>query len=80
MSLSATERLRVDQDLALLEVFDEKLKAVEGVLAGVSVQVPWVAQMPYVLQIAGVGWLTVLTVLAAVGDIQRFEQAKQLAE
>jgi hypothetical protein len=34
--------------------------------------------MPYLMQLPGLGLITALTVLAAIGDVTRFETARQL--
>jgi transposase len=75
---STTERLRVDQDLELIDSIDAQLHKVDAALAELSMQEPWVEEMPYLLQVPGVGWLTALTLLAAIGDIVRFESAQKL--
>jgi transposase len=75
---SITERLRVDQDLELIDSIDAQLQKVDDALAELSKEEPWVEEMPYLLQVPGVGWLTALTLLAAIGDIKRFESAQKL--
>jgi len=40
---------------------------------------PWAEQMLYLMQIPGFGVVTGMTVLAAIGDIARFESPKNLA-
>ena len=43
-----------------------------------SHQSPWAAQAMYLMQIPGFGVITAMTVLAAIGDISRFETPKHL--
>ena len=43
-----------------------------------SVKEPWATQVPYLVQQTGIGILTAMILLAAIGDIQRFAHAPQL--
>lgn len=78
LNVSLTERLHLKHDLATLKQVDEQLADVEAELNRLSTTEPWVNQMPYLVQLPGCGLLTALTVLAAIGDITRFEHAKKL--
>jgi hypothetical protein len=42
-------------------------------------QKPWADSMTYIMQLPGFGVITGMTVLAAIGEIERFECAKNLA-
>src|SRR5512138_2008036 len=42
-------------------------------------QKPWAEGMIYLMQLPGFGVITGMTILAAIGDVQRFESAKRLA-
>jgi len=77
-ALSAVEHLRIRQDLATLDHLEPQIAECEAILAQISGQVPWQDQMVYLLQIPGFGLLTVMTILAAVGDVHRFPTAKHL--
>ena len=44
-----------------------------------SHQKPWAESMTYLMQLPGFGVITGMTVLAANGDVQRFECARHLA-
>ena len=39
---------------------------------------PWVEQTPYLLQLHGIGLMTAMTILSAIGEIERFPTAKKL--
>jgi transposase len=78
LPLSPTEQLRARHDLATLDYLATLLAEADQELARVSTTEPWVAQMPYVLQLPGIGLTTAMTVLSAIGDIQRFPSAKHL--
>jgi transposase len=76
--LSAVERLRAHQDLLQLDQLTPLIAAVEAELARLSVVEPWAAQVPYLLQLPGIGLISAMTLLAAIGDIARFPAAKHL--
>ena len=72
------EQLRVRQDLALLDVLDSLIAEVEQHLGRLSMTPPWEQQVPFLLQLPGLGMVCAMTILAAVGDIARFPTSKQL--
>jgi len=78
LSLSPSERLRLQQALDSLGHVQEQLEQVEAELHALSTQEPWEGQVSFLVQLPGFGLLTAMTVLSAVGDITRFDHAKQL--
>jgi transposase len=78
LELSTTERLRVDQDLATLEHIREQIEQVDAELRRLSVSEHWAEQVPYLMQLPGIGLLTAMTILGAIGDVTRFGASKQL--
>jgi len=78
LDLSPTERLRVQQAMATLIHIQQQLANVEAELHRLSTQQPWQEQVPYLVQLPGFGLLTAMTVLAAIGDITRFPDAREL--
>jgi transposase len=78
LELSATERLRVDQDIATLDHIGEQIAAIDAELRRLSVSEQWAEQVPYLMQLPGIALLTAMTVLGAIGDITRFPAAKKL--
>lgn len=78
VAVSAAERLRLRQDLALVETLEGLISEVEAELGRLSTTPPWAAQVPYLVQLSGLGVLAAMTVLAAIGDITRFPTAKNL--
>jgi transposase len=78
LELSATERLRVDQDLATLEHIGPQIEEVDGELRRLSTSEEWAEQVPYLVQLPGIGLLTAMTILGAIGDVTRFPSSKQL--
>ena len=72
LDLSSSEKLRVQQDLSLLHALEELVGAVEVELGRLSTCEPWVKQVPFLIQLPGLGVLSVMSLLAAIGDITRF--------
>jgi transposase len=78
LPVSPTERLRVRQDLATLAHLVQHIAELDAEVARLSTQAPWANQATYVMQLPGFSVLLTMTVLAAIGDVQRFAHAKQL--
>jgi transposase len=78
LEVSLTERLHLKHDLATVKQVEEQLAEVDAELNRLSLTEPWAKSMPYLMQLPGLGLITALTVLAAVGDVTRFETAKKL--
>jgi transposase len=78
LALPSGEKLRLRQDLTQLDQLAPLIAEVETELHRLSLADPWGEQMPYLVQLPGIGLLTAMTVLAAIGDITRFPTAKKL--
>jgi transposase len=78
LDLSATERLRVDQDVATLDHIVPQIAAVDAELRRLSTSELWAEHVPYLLQLPGIALLSAMTILSAIGDITRFGAAKKL--
>ena len=84
--MSPTERLHVRQDpsaslgqaLATLAQLAMHLEELDDELRRLSCEAPWSADVPYLLQLPGVGLIVAMTVLAVIGAVSRFESAKKL--
>jgi Transposase IS116/IS110/IS902 family len=76
--LPPSECLRAQQDLALVAYLTSLIQTVETELAHLSQQEPWKSQVPFLIQLPGIGLIAAMTVLAAVGEIMRFSSAKHL--
>ena len=75
LPLSETEKLLVGSDLDTLEFAQRQANYIEVNLKQKSLQDE---RIPYLIQLPGIAWLTAMTILAAIGDISRFETAKKL--
>ncbi len=78
LGLPPSERLQAKQDLALLDCLQPLIKEVEAELTRLSTIEPWAAQVPYLVQLPGIGVLSAMVLLSAIGDISRFPSAKKL--
>lgn len=78
LSLSPVEKLRLQQDLAMLDFLEPEVKAIDAELARLSHTDPWQEVTPYLMQLPGFGLIVVMTILSAIGDIQRFPTSKHL--
>jgi transposase len=75
---SSMVRLQIEQDLIILEHLSAHKEAIHQELARLSNRQPWASEMVFLMQIPGFGVVLSMTVLAAIGDISRFEHAKKL--
>ncbi len=78
LSLESLEQLLVTQDLQILDHLEPLIEQVGQRLYLESFREPWKAHTPFLLQQTGIGVLTAMILLAAIGDIQRFPRAQQL--
>ena len=75
---SSMVRLQIEQDLLILEHLTAHKEAIHQELACLSNRAPWAKDMVFLMQLPGLGVIISMTVLSAVGDISRFEHAKNL--
>ena len=78
LKVSPVERLHLRHDLKALGEADQQIAEVETELQRLSTVAPWADQVTYLIQLPGFGLLTTMTLLAAIGDVTRFESAKPL--
>jgi transposase len=78
LSLSRAEQLRVRHELAHIQHLSILLAEVEAEIAHLSVEDPWSDQLAFVMQLPGIGLLSGMTILSAIGDIRRFPSASHL--
>ncbi|MGE5378110.1 MAG: IS110 family transposase [Bacteroidota bacterium] len=78
VQLSELERLRLNQELKTLRLVREHIAEVEHELGRLSTSARWRKQATYILQLPGVGIVVTMTILSAIGEIQRFRSPKKL--
>ncbi|MBT7782029.1 MAG: IS110 family transposase [Anaerolineae bacterium] len=75
---SSMVRLQIEQDLLILEHLTAHKEAIHQELACLSNRKPWAEDAVFLMQVPGLGVVLTMTVLSAIGDISRFEKAKNL--
>jgi len=77
-AISSLEKLQVRQELSMLAEIERHKAELGKELGKMSVGETWGKQATGLLQLPGIGVTVALTVLAAIGDIRRFENPKRL--
>jgi transposase len=77
--LSDTEKFQLELDMLTKQHLDEQTGKITQKLARMSHEKPWAESMLYLMQLPGFGVITGMTILAAIGDITRFEDFKKLS-
>ena len=78
-SLSRLEKIQLELDMETCEHLEKQVARMTRELARLSHEEPWASEMLYLMQVPGCGVVTGMTILAAIGDITRFETPKALA-
>jgi transposase len=73
--LSATHQLMLDNYLCLIDVLNERIKSVNQVIRGRAKDDP---RFKLLTSMPGVGIYSAAVIIAEIGDIRRFSEAKQL--
>jgi transposase len=77
-NISTLEKMQIRQELVLLQEVERLKMAVDEELQRQSTSSTWGKQALQIMQLPGIGFVVAMTVLSAIGDILRFESAKQL--
>jgi transposase len=77
-NISPLEKLQIRQELSLLQEVEKLKAAVDEELQRQSTSAMWGKPALQIMQLPGVGVIVAMTVLSAIGDISRFENAKKL--
>ena len=77
-NISPLEQMQIRQELVLLQEVEKLKAAVDEELERQSMSATWGKPDLQIMQLPGVGYIVAMTVLSAIGDISRFESAKQL--
>jgi transposase len=77
-SISVLEKMQIRQELGLLGEIKKLQAAVNEELEKQSTSEQWGKQALQLMQLPGVGVIVAMTVLSAIGDITRFEDARHL--
>jgi len=77
-NISTLEKMQIRQELMQLQEVEKLKGAVDEELQRQSMSSNWNKPALQIMQLPGVGFVVAMTVLSAIGDISRFESAKQL--
>jgi transposase len=77
-SISTLEKMQIRQELAMLDEIEKHKAAIDEELGRQSTGEKWGTQAIQLMQLPGIGVVIAMTVLSAIGDISRFESAKNL--
>jgi len=77
--LSTLEQFQLELEMENRAYMEKQISRIGKEVAKMSHQKPWAESMTYLMQLPGFGVITGMTVLAAIGEIQRFDSARHLA-
>jgi transposase len=77
--LSSLEQFQLELEMENLRYIEKQIERISQEVRKMCHQKPWADDMLYLMQLPGFGVITAMTVLSAIGDIQRFETPKHLA-
>jgi len=77
--LSKVEQFQLELEMENRAYIEKQISRIGKEVAKMSHQKPWAESMTYIMQLPGFGLITGMTVLAAMGDVQRFGSARHLA-
>ena len=77
--LSKMEQFQLSLEMENKVYIEKQIERISQEVRKLSHKKPWADSMPYLMQLPGFGVITAMTVLSAMGEIERFETPKKLA-
>jgi transposase len=77
--LSKVEQFQLELEMENRAYIEKQIQRIGREVTKMCHQKPWAQDMTYLMQLPGFGVITGMTVLAAIGEVQRFESARHLA-
>lgn len=77
--LSRVEQFQLQLEMENRAYMEKQITRIGKEVAKMSHQKPWAESMTYIMQLPGFGVITGMTVLAAIGEVQRFGTPQRLA-
>ena len=77
--LSRVEQFQLELEMENRGYIEKQISRIGKEVAKMSHQKSWAQDMTYLMQLPGFGVITAMTILAAIGEVKRFESAKKLA-
>ena len=71
LELPPVEKLRVRLASDDIQTISQQLQETETMISQLSIQEPWAKDMPYLVQLPGIGFLTAMTILAVIWELSR---------
>jgi transposase len=78
-SLSKMEQFQLELEMENRKYIEKQIERISLEVGKLCHQKPWSDSMGYLMSLPGFGMITAMTVLAAIGEIERFETPKKLA-
>jgi len=76
---SKLEQFQLSLEMENKVYIEKQIERMSRVVRKLCHQKPWADDMTYLMQLPGFGVITAMTILAAIGEIKRFETPQQLA-
>ena len=76
--LSRVEQFQLELEMENRAYIEKQISKIGKEVAKMSHQQPWADSLTYIMQLPGFGVITAMTVLAAIGEIQRFGTPQHL--
>jgi transposase len=77
--LSTLEQFQLELEMENRAYIEKQIERISQEVRKMCHQKPWAESMTYVMQLPGFGVITAMTVLSAIGTIERFESPKKLS-
>jgi transposase len=77
--LSSVEQFQLELEMENRAYMEKQIQRMSREVARMCHQKPWADSMTYIMQLPGFGVITGMTVLAAIGEVQRFGTPRHLA-
>jgi len=78
-TLCSLEQFQLGLEMENLAHIEKQIERISREVRKMCHKKPWAESMTYLMQLPGFGVITAMTVLAAIGEIERFETPKHLA-
>ncbi len=78
LSLNEIEKMKITHHWQSLHRLKQQIGETEALIVQKSADEPWSEMMTFMIQLPGIGLYTGMTILAAIGDIERFPSPAQL--
>lgn len=78
LSLNEVEKMKIAQYWQSIDHLNQQIRETESLIVQRSANESWLEMMTLIMQLPGIGLYTGMTILAAIGDIERFPSPAQL--